>query len=333
MEHLETSKDEDAKTGHKTADTSFCGYKTHIAMTEERIITAATITSGEKTDGKELPKLVQKSKAAGIQIESVIGDMAYSEKKNIEAAKEGDYELAHLMTKNGTMSPLFFDTKSSKFCTVARGNSNLLYLNSDDHSKFPEAYPDRDPLYAGFLDEGMWEGGKGYVVMQNKDAAQARSILHFDLTCLVYYDPAFLKNRITAIDEIPLESELTRAECFGMNRTFQMLYFSKGDKLYYYDLQNKREQEVKRVGGQPAVPAGEKIVMIKHIIFDNSYSAPDEYTNKLVIATGNGSNYKLYLFDTSADKVKDNPEVYQGEGIPSEVMYMSSKMGNGYLCY
>ena len=93
MEHLETSKDEDAKTGHKTADTSFFGYKTHIAMTEERIITAATITSGEKTDGKELPKLVQKSKAAGIQIESVIGDMAYSEKKNIEAAKEGDYEL------------------------------------------------------------------------------------------------------------------------------------------------------------------------------------------------------------------------------------------------
>lgn len=65
--------------------------------------------------------------------------------------------------------------------------------------------------------------------------------------------------------------------------------------------------------------------MIKHIIFDDSYSAPDEYTNKLVIATGNGSNYKLYLFDTSADKVKDNPEVYQGEGIPSEVMYMSSK--------
>ena len=93
MEHLEISKDEDSKTGHKTADTSFFGYKTHIAMTEERIITAATITSGEKTDGKELPKLIQKSKAAGIQIESVIGDMAYSEKKNIEAAKEGGYEL------------------------------------------------------------------------------------------------------------------------------------------------------------------------------------------------------------------------------------------------
>lgn len=66
LEHLETSKDRDARTGHKTADTSFFGYKTHIAMTEERIITAATVTSGEKTDGKELPALVRKSRDAGM---------------------------------------------------------------------------------------------------------------------------------------------------------------------------------------------------------------------------------------------------------------------------
>ena len=51
-------------------------------------------------------------------------------------AKAGDYELAHLMTKNGTMSPLFFDTKSSKFCTVARGNSNLLYLKVTTSQNF-----------------------------------------------------------------------------------------------------------------------------------------------------------------------------------------------------
>ncbi|MGB8454434.1 MAG: IS1182 family transposase [Anaerocolumna sp.] len=93
LEHLETSKDDDARTGHKTADTAFFGYKTHIAMTEERIITAATITSGEKTDGKELLGLVQKSRDAGMEVETVIGDKAYSDKRNIEAAKEGRYEL------------------------------------------------------------------------------------------------------------------------------------------------------------------------------------------------------------------------------------------------
>lgn len=50
LEHLETSQDADAKFGHKTADTSFLGYKTYIAMSAERIITAATVTSGEKAN-------------------------------------------------------------------------------------------------------------------------------------------------------------------------------------------------------------------------------------------------------------------------------------------
>ena len=93
LEHLKTSLDEDAKTGHKTADTSFFGYKTHIAMTEERIITAATITSGEKPDGKELSALVKKSRAAGMDVKTVIGDKAYSGKDNIEAAQNDAYEL------------------------------------------------------------------------------------------------------------------------------------------------------------------------------------------------------------------------------------------------
>lgn len=93
LEHIETSRDADAKTGHKTADSSFFGYKTHIAMSEERIITAATVTSGEKTDGKELPELVRKSREAGMEVEMVIGDTAYSEQKNIEAAQDGGYEL------------------------------------------------------------------------------------------------------------------------------------------------------------------------------------------------------------------------------------------------
>ena len=51
-------------------------------MTPERIITATTITSGEKPDGKELPKLVEKSRKAGMTVENVIADRAYSVKDN-----------------------------------------------------------------------------------------------------------------------------------------------------------------------------------------------------------------------------------------------------------
>jgi len=96
---IEYSKDKDAKVGHKTADTSFFGYKTHIAMTPERIITAATITSGEKHDGKELQTLVKKSQENGIDVEAVIGDGAYSEKENIEYCEENNIKLASKLSK------------------------------------------------------------------------------------------------------------------------------------------------------------------------------------------------------------------------------------------
>ena len=85
---LEYSKDQDAKVGHKTADTSFFGYKTHLAMTPERIITAATITSGEKHDGNELINLIEKSESNGIEVEVIIGDGAYSEEGNLTYCKE-----------------------------------------------------------------------------------------------------------------------------------------------------------------------------------------------------------------------------------------------------
>jgi len=92
LEHINTSVDKEAKVGHKSADTSFFGYKTHIAMTEERIITAAVVTSGEKHDGKQLQCLVEKSRTAGMEVEAVVGDGAYSEKDNIEYAKD-NFEL------------------------------------------------------------------------------------------------------------------------------------------------------------------------------------------------------------------------------------------------
>lgn len=93
IEHLQISEDQDAKIGHKTVDSSFFGYKTHIAMNEERIITAATITSGEKNDGKQLETLIEKSIEAGMDVESVIGDAAYSEKGNITYANKNTIKL------------------------------------------------------------------------------------------------------------------------------------------------------------------------------------------------------------------------------------------------
>ena len=87
-DHYTTSKDEDARVGHKSEDSSFFGYKTHIAMSDERIITAAVVTSGEKGDGPQLESLVEQSRSNGMEVDTVIGDTAYSGIENLRLAED-----------------------------------------------------------------------------------------------------------------------------------------------------------------------------------------------------------------------------------------------------
>ena len=87
-DHYDVSKDGDARRGHKTQDSSFFGYKTHIAINQEHIITAATVTSGEKDDGSQMQTLIDKSIGNGMEVETVIGDGAYCCKENLEESKE-----------------------------------------------------------------------------------------------------------------------------------------------------------------------------------------------------------------------------------------------------
>ena len=87
-----TCKDKDAKNGYKSTNRPFMGYKLHISMTPERIITGTVVTSGEKADGDYLPALVEQSRENGAEIDAVIADSAYSGKDNIEYCKD-DIEL------------------------------------------------------------------------------------------------------------------------------------------------------------------------------------------------------------------------------------------------
>jgi transposase len=93
QDHYTLSKDPDARIGHKAEDSSFFGFKTHIAMTEERIITAAVVTSGEKGDGPELTELLEISQDNGIEVDTIIGDAAYSGKENLKMAGEQEIKI------------------------------------------------------------------------------------------------------------------------------------------------------------------------------------------------------------------------------------------------
>ncbi len=107
QENYTLSKDIDARVGHKTADSSFFGYKTHLAMTQERIITAAVVTSAEKGDGPELPNLLKMSQENGIAVETIIGDSAYSGKENLRLKGENDENIKIVAKLNPSITQGF----------------------------------------------------------------------------------------------------------------------------------------------------------------------------------------------------------------------------------
>ena len=89
VERFTISTDKDARIGHKTEDTSFFGFKSHIAMEEDsRIVTAVVVTSGDCGDGPQMQTLIDKTINTGIEVDKVLGDTAYSGKYNIEAAAQ-----------------------------------------------------------------------------------------------------------------------------------------------------------------------------------------------------------------------------------------------------
>lgn len=77
------SEDPDARKGYKSSDCSFLGYKTHIGIPVERIITAAVIISGDRSDAKQFKELVENIKKHGMNVQQIIGDRAYSSKGNL----------------------------------------------------------------------------------------------------------------------------------------------------------------------------------------------------------------------------------------------------------
>lgn len=93
IRQIRSKDDEDARFGHKTPTSAFFGYKTHIAMSEDRIITGIEVTDGSRPDGAQLPVLLDKSKRNGVLVEEIVGDMAYVSDDNLEICENNKVTL------------------------------------------------------------------------------------------------------------------------------------------------------------------------------------------------------------------------------------------------
>lgn len=109
---IQSKHDEDARFGHKSATSTFFGYKNHIAMTEERLITGIGVTSGEVSDGYMLKSLLEQSKSNGIEVKEILGDTAYSSIDNI---KYCDGEKITLIAKSNPVIANAAEPKNDGF--------------------------------------------------------------------------------------------------------------------------------------------------------------------------------------------------------------------------
>lgn len=179
---LEYSKDQDAKVGHKTADTSFFGYKTHISETPERIITAATITTGEKHDGKQLQTLIEKSKANGIEVEAIIGDGAYSEEENLKYCEDNNIKNVSKLSDivlygNGKHDERFEFNKDAGMYVCPAGHMAIkkVHQKGNEHNNYTEVdnyFFDVEKCKRCPFREGCYKDGaktKSYNVTIKKD--------------------------------------------------------------------------------------------------------------------------------------------------------------------
>lgn len=88
IREIHSKFDEDARFGHKTTKSTFFGFKSHLAMTEERLITGIEVTHGGEADCHQFPALLEQSISNGIQVKEAIGDMAYVSEDNLDTCEE-----------------------------------------------------------------------------------------------------------------------------------------------------------------------------------------------------------------------------------------------------
>ena len=82
-DHYTTSKDTDARVGHKSEYDSFFGYKTHIAMSENVSLQPPLSLQARKVTVYSWKSLWNRGERTGWRLERLCGDTAYSGKDNI----------------------------------------------------------------------------------------------------------------------------------------------------------------------------------------------------------------------------------------------------------
>ena len=119
--------DTDARVGYKTKTDSFFGYKMEYALTTEGLITAVCVHNGAYVDGTDFEWLHERSKQAGLIINSCYCDKAYFRKIILDVLKQ-DKVAAYIPVSHSTYridEELFSYNKDSDQWFCVQGNRTI----------------------------------------------------------------------------------------------------------------------------------------------------------------------------------------------------------------
>jgi hypothetical protein len=217
-------------------------------------------------------------------------------------------------------SILVFDEEQSTFLYLYK-NKMLSY--KDEGYTYPYKNLNSDLLYMGYKKGNS--GNIGIAILKVRSGPHKDRIIltRLDMVAASYlYDwwnniYAGGINPVSKMDTLSTTLNVANAELYTISKQADFLYYTKDNKIGYYDFLNEKEHD-----NIYSLPSGEKITYIYHYYRVSSWSGKI-YMNKLVVASSlaNG-NYKVYLFDLLAGIPQSNPKILKGKGKVADVLYV-----------
>lgn len=236
----------------------------------------------------------------------IIGGMT-SNSGRFPTPKEGVYELSPYKVVYIRDYPVF-DELSSSFKGLG-ANSNAI-INLQDKGPVdtiplpPVNNLESDLLYMGpGPNSSVWallkKKQEEFYVMRNMEGNLRSPYKNPSLRC----------------DTLDLDLKMLRAEKWASSRNNNIVYFAQRNVIYSCNLDAKYREKV-----QVELPVGEAVSYMEQVKLDNI----DKVFDHIIVATHDGTNYKVYLFNVQAGNLQPNPEILEGTGKVGDVVYVNN---------
>lgn len=236
-------------------------------------------------------------------------------------AKSGkEVQVSDLKTTSGNRTPLLFDEKSASFFTTSYTSLNLIsFKDSPSASSGSDGSPvnnlNADLLYIG-VKMGEIYPENTYALMKSR--AEEKYLL---VKLLSKYTSPY-RNPVVKTQELDNSLKILSADFRAMAKDYNLMYFSKGQELWSFDVEQFRE-----VKQNVTIPVDEEITYMEYLRFTPSFDKT-KWFNSLMVATNVNGKYKLYRYDVMAGKLQPGVVIGEGGGriIRACYLYMNGKV-------